>query len=92
MTVTPDDAALHNIERHAQATRATVGLCFAEDLRLTITDDGRGFTPPDELTELADAGKLGLLGMQERAHLVGAQLDIASRTGQGTCVTVTVPR
>ena len=85
-------AALHNVEHHAQATHATVELCFVADLRLTVTDDGRGFTPPDKLTELADAGKLGLLGMQERARLVGAQLDIASAPGQGTRVTVTVPR
>ena len=44
------------------------------------------------LTELADTGILGLLGMQEWAHLVGTQLDIASRPGQGTRVAVTVPR
>lgn len=84
-------AALHNVERHAEATRATVELHFADGIWLTVTDDGRGFTPPEVLTELADAGKLGLLGMQERAHLVGAQLDIASRPGQGTRVAVTVP-
>ena len=84
-------AALHNVERHAEATRATIDLRFAGDIRLTITDDGRGFTPPDELTELADTGKLGLLGMQERAHLVGAHLDITSHPGAGTRVAVTVP-
>jgi signal transduction histidine kinase len=85
-------AALHNIERHAEATRATVDLHLDDDIRLVITDDGRGFTPPEVLTELAEGGKLGLLGMRERAHLVGARLDVTSRPGQGTRVTVTVPR
>lgn len=76
----------------AEATRANVERHFTDDIRLTLTGDGRGFAPPDVLTELADTGILGLLGMQEWAHLVGAQLDIASRPGQGTRVAVTVPR
>ena len=85
-------AALHNVGRHAEATRATVELHFADDIRLTITDDGRGFAPPEQLTQLAGTGKLGLLGMQERAHLVGAELEITSHPGHGTRVAVTVPR
>jgi signal transduction histidine kinase len=69
--------ALHNIERHAQASRAVVRL--ANDpgrLCLDVFDDGCGF-------DLAHArqGGLGLAGMQERARLIGAQLDVSSRPG-----------
>jgi signal transduction histidine kinase len=86
-------AALHNVDRHAHADRATAALCFeTHHIRLTVTDDGRGFAPPHEITELAGSGKLGLLGMQERAHLVGADLKITSTPGHGTHVEVEVPR
>ena len=84
-------AALHNIDRHAQASRATVDLVFEPDrVRLTVTDDGCGFDPPADVTELADSGKLGLLGMHERARLSGARLEIQSAPGAGTCIDVEV--
>ena len=86
-------AALRNVEQHADATRITVALSFEPDgIRLSISDDGRGVTLPDEITELAAGGKLGVLGMHERAHLVDAELDIDTAPGRGTCVTVAVPR
>ena len=55
------------------------------DGKLTVRDDGRGFVP-----EGADNG-LGLNGMAERARLVGGQLDIDSRPGGGTAVSLRVP-
>jgi signal transduction histidine kinase len=84
-------AALHNVERHAHATQATIAVTFAREwVQLTVTDDGAGFEPPEDAADLAAGGKLGLLGMQERAQLVGAKLDITSSPGAGTHVTVDV--
>lgn len=82
-------AALNNVLRHAKARSASVELAFLPDrVRLTIIDDGVGFDPPDDVAELAAGGKLGLLGMRERAELANAQLTIASAWGEGTRITV----
>lgn len=77
------DEALTNVERHAEATSATVRLeRRARRLMLTVWDDGVGFDP-----ESIDAeGHHGLNGMRERAALVGGTIDIASRPGEGTRV------
>lgn len=80
---------LSNVARHAQAQKAKVGLHFSEEeLHLTICDDGVGFTVPESPAEMAPAGHFGLLGIQERAEAIGAQLDIESAPGQGTCLRV----
>lgn len=84
--------ALSNIARHAQASRASVRLAFAPDhLALTIQDNGRGFTVPASPAEFAPQGHFGLLGLHERAELIGARLAIHSTPGAGTTVDVTVP-
>ncbi|MFI7320666.1 sensor histidine kinase [Streptomyces venezuelae] len=78
---------LTNARRHARATHVTVALRLGEDAaRLVVTDDGCGFVPDG-----ASAG-YGLLGMRERAHLVGGSVDVDSAPGAGTRLTVTVPR
>jgi PAS domain S-box-containing protein len=80
--------ALTNILRHAQATR--VGVAMKEEdgiFTLTVTDNGRGITPGERLSR----NSLGLLGMQERAHLVGGQVDIVGFQGTGTTLHVRVP-
>ncbi len=83
---------LRNVERHAQASRVTVGLAFGDDgVVLRITDNGRGFQVPALATNLASAGRLGLLGMQERASLTGGTCEISSRPGSGTRVIVHLP-
>lgn len=85
-------AALHNVERHAAATAVEVVLVFEpERVCLDISDDGRGFVLPRTLEELPEAGKLGLMGMHERAQLVGGELRIDSRPGSGTRVLLEVP-
>ena len=79
---------LTNILRHAAATR--VDITAAEqggEFVLTIRDDGRGIT--DE--ETSGEESLGLLGMRERAYLIGGEVDITGVAGQGTVVTVRVP-
>src|SRR5665647_513633 len=69
--------AMHNIERHAQASRVELRLvCGPGRLCLEVVDDGCGFDPGH-----VRQGSLGLAGMQERASLIGAALDVSSRPG-----------
>ena len=72
--------ALTNVLRHAQATRVDVRLEEAgAALVLTIRDNGRGMTDAEQAAPHA----LGLLGMRERAHLIGGSVDITGMTGTG---------
>lgn len=85
--------ALRNVEKHARAASATVKLEFNErDVCLLVADDGQGFAPPRSISNLAGRGKLGLLGMKERAELVGGKFDLTSRPGEGTRIAVRVER
>ena len=80
--------SLTNILRHAQASAVTVTVREAEaSLLVTVTDDGRGL-PPEQL---ARSKSLGLMGMRERAKLVGGELEIQSQPGEGTSVHIRVP-
>jgi len=82
--------ALHNVERHARATRITGTITFAETrVRLEIADNGVGFTLPDDV-DLAATKHLGLLGMRERAEMLGGRLRIRSEPGRGTSITVSM--
>jgi PAS domain S-box-containing protein len=84
--------ALHNVERHSGASCVQVGLRYGQsEARLVIIDDGVGFSPPEALGALANEKKLGLIGMQERARIVGGKVTIRSAPGRGTSVTVTIP-
>ena len=81
--------ALTNVIRHAEASSVTVRLSqHADAWLLDIVDDGKGITP-DELTNYAS---LGLLGMRERAHLWGGDISIQGKPGIGTTVTIRMPR
>ena len=83
--------AANNVIRHADATRLSVTVTFADRvLRLRVTDDGRGFDSGAVDSQLA-AGHLGMLGMRERAVLVGGQLAVSSGPGRGTIIEVTIP-
>lgn len=82
------EEALTNVMRHSCATRVEVKLkTDQDDLVLTIHDNGRGITH----SELADSLSLGLLGMRERAHLLGGEVEITGIEDQGTVVTARVP-
>lgn len=80
--------ALTNIVRHAQASAVNVSLTErTQQVELRISDNGRGITS----TQAANPRALGLIGMRERAALVGGDFRIAGRVGKGTVVTVLVP-
>jgi PAS domain S-box-containing protein len=80
--------ALTNVVRHAQASAVHVTLAEQRgEFELRIRDNGRGVTD----AQLADPRAIGLLGMRERAALVGGTFLIAGRRGKGTSITVRVP-
>ena len=80
--------ALTNILRHAQATGVSVAMKEEDGiLVLKVSDNGRGITP----AEVSNKKSLGLLGMRERAHLIGGHLDIGGSAGRGTTLQVRVP-
>jgi len=84
--------AVGNIRRHAQASKVMVRLePGAGKIRMIITDNGKGFEVPVRISDLGDIGKLGLIGMQERAQLLGGTLRIQSELGNGTTVIVEIP-
>ncbi len=84
--------ALRNGERHSKARRIIVTLSLNEDeLRLEICDNGTGFTIPPTTTDYVATHQLGIIGMQERANLLGGKLEIESRPGEGTRITAVVP-
>jgi len=75
--------SLSNVAQHAGAENVRVELSFVGRTVLRISDDGRGVNGDSN----GDGG-LGLSGMQERALLVGGELDIDSVSGRGTTVTL----
>jgi PAS domain S-box-containing protein len=80
--------ALTNILRHAQATSVDITTKVeAGEFVLKIIDNGRGITE----NERTGARSLGLLGMRERAHLIGGKININGVEGEGTVITVRVP-
>ncbi len=84
--------ALTNVVRHAQAQRVMVELNQLDDqLKLSIRDDGVGFDVGKAWNKAIHGASLGVLGMQERAHLAGGQLEIDSAPGRGTNVRATLP-
>jgi signal transduction histidine kinase len=82
--------ALRNVERHAGATALTVRLKYGRDVRLVVSDDGKGFELAPYST-LTNTGRLGLLGMYGRARLLGGSCRIESQPGEGTGVDVRIP-
>jgi signal transduction histidine kinase len=81
--------ALNNVAKHARASRVTMELDCREDqeLRLSISDDGRGFEPGG-----APSDRLGLGIMRERATAIDAALDIKSHPDEGTQILVIWPQ
>jgi len=83
--------ALRNVRRHSRATKAKIKVRFTrKKVRLTVYDNGRGFEIPEMLGDFAAKGKLGLIGMQERARLLDGEFLVRSQVSKGTTVMVEV--
>ncbi|MCK4723605.1 MAG: PAS domain S-box protein, partial [Dehalococcoidia bacterium] len=83
--------ALGNVKRHAEASKVVIRLeSRAGDIKMTIVDNGKGLAQI-QVSDLSSAGKLGIMGMRERAQLLGGTLSIESELGKGTAVIVMIP-
>jgi signal transduction histidine kinase len=79
---------LANIVRHAEATEVEISLMIRDGAAvLEIGDNGRGVAPE----QVADSRSLGLVGMRERASLLGGSVTIHGRPGEGTRITAILP-
>ena len=81
--------ALTNVWKHSRASQAKVKVTATDTvLSVSVSDNGAGM----DLKRLSDLPSLGLLGMRERARLVGGRLSIKrNRGGRGTCVAAHLP-
>lgn len=79
--------ALTNVVRHAQASEVVVHLTIQPgQVQLTVEDDGQGFE-----TSAMQQGRYGLVGLTERARLLGGTLEVCSDPGDGTRIELLVP-
>ena len=84
--------ALNNVWKHSRATESYIDIRFSEkQVDVSISDNGIGFEFSETIDDLAQTGKLGLIGMQERARLLGATLSFDSAPGKGTQVLFSLP-
>ena len=87
--------ALHNVQHHAEVDSASVRLLFTNDsLAILVADKGKGFDTDRLKENRADAsgdGHFGVIGMEERAKIIGANLSISSEPGKGTRVHIKMP-
>lgn len=81
--------ALSNVVRHSNAKRASLQIIFNPgEVQLEINDNGIGFVMPKSPTDFAPSGHFGLLGIRERADLIGARLEVESVPEKGTSLRV----
>jgi ligand-binding sensor domain-containing protein/signal transduction histidine kinase len=83
--------ALYNSVRHGHPRKVDLGVWFQENTcSVEVRDDGTGFDPA--MFSSAAAGHYGLIGMKERVERIGGKFVLSSRLGEGTELTIQVPR
>ncbi|MFC1946639.1 histidine kinase [Chloroflexota bacterium] len=84
--------SLINIRKHAGATKVALSVEFNPDeLSLEINDNGQGFNLVQTLDSAISVGHLGLLGMKQRAEMLGGDMNIKTGEGNGTTVSFNFP-
>ncbi|OGN75346.1 MAG: hypothetical protein A2X25_01335 [Chloroflexi bacterium GWB2_49_20] len=84
--------AVNNILRHAAARSVHIHISLeAQSICLDVIDDGRGFDMQAVSDEALQSHHLGLLGLRERAELLGGEILLDSTPGRGTCLQVCLP-
>jgi two-component system sensor histidine kinase UhpB len=84
--------AMNNIVRHAQASTATIVLQLnSQQVQLRVEDNGRGFDQERVSQDAVHANQLGLVGVRERAQLLGGKVTIESVPGKGSHLLAVIP-
>ncbi len=85
--------ALSNVREHSGASSVDVAVRTRRATTdVSIVDDGQGFDVPRALARSAQQGRLGLVGISERVHLLGGTFDLESRPGGPTTLRLSLPR
>ena len=83
--------ALSNIKYHSQATEVVITLMFTDNsLKVMVEDNGRGFPLNKTVPEFTRKGRLGIIGMRQRAKSLNGIFNISSKPGHGTMVSVEI--
>jgi len=83
--------ALNNVRKHAEASETIIEMDFNPgSIRVAVHDDGKGFTIPENTSTFYINGKLGIMGMQDRANLINGQFNISSQPGKGTTASILI--
>jgi len=86
------EESLANVKKHSGAEHVLVQLNYEpERVELVVADNGRGFDWREAIQRAWTEKKFGLMGMQERAHILGGELEIESIPGEGSAIKVRVP-
>ncbi|CAA9269172.1 MAG: hypothetical protein AVDCRST_MAG26-2727 [uncultured Chloroflexia bacterium] len=84
--------ALQNVEKHARAAAVAVASqTRADELHISVRDNGVGFEPASVRDQEGAGGGFGLTSLRERARLVGGRVEIESAPGAGTSISVRIP-
>jgi signal transduction histidine kinase len=84
--------SLTNIREHSDGTKVSVSVTSGpSEIAAEVSDNGRGFDVERTLVRAARGGRLGLVGMSERARLLGGRFDVRSRRGGPTTVSLVLP-
>lgn len=86
--------ALNNAWQHGHASQIWLTVRFEDThVQIAVRDNGQGFVAPRHAAELSTSGRkhFGIMGMYERAALIGAHLQIQSEPGTGTIISVRAP-
>ncbi|MFC1979239.1 histidine kinase, partial [Chloroflexota bacterium] len=84
--------SLNNVKKHSEATSVTVKLQFTNNkVAVDVNDNGKGFNYYQTIRQATAAGHMGLLGMRERALMLGGDLKIRSKVGDGVRINMMLP-
>ncbi|MBI2852175.1 MAG: GAF domain-containing protein [Chloroflexi bacterium] len=84
--------ALNNIRKHAHATKVNVTVRYSRDiLSIDISDNGAGFDLSETMDSAVTVGHVGIVGMKQRAEMLGGEIKIRTGEGAGTTVVLMLP-
>jgi two-component system sensor histidine kinase UhpB len=85
--------AVGNVLQHSSASKVKISLIFeGSTVIFRIEDDGIGFSPPTRWITMVRKGHYGLAGSKERVNNLGGTFEVFSKPGEGTVITVTIPK